>query len=753
MDPQTASYYAKNASRLAREYAQVGPDYLAELESIFADCQTILDVGCGTGRDALHLLLRGKNVFGVEPSPEMLDEARAAFERAGQSWRDRLVPAALPKLDPFEDASFDGVLCAAVLMHLPEEEIFDAVYGLKRVLRHGGLLVVSIPDARPGIDSTSRRDEEGRLFTDLPPDKLQLLFERVGFRVERSMSTSDALARSGHSWRTLVLRRLDDARDRPLHLVEGILNRDNKVATYKLALFRALSDLAQTRPHIARFTHDGKVTIPNAAIAEKWLLYYWPIFASPDTIRQGTSQGAADVAIRPKMTPLIAHYASRGGLPAFYVEWRSGRMNQEARRLTDQALAKLKSTIWQMPVRYAGGGEFDILQYDRTEKAIIMDAALWRELCLTGNWIQDATVLRWAELTEQINRGVIKASTVIDCLLTVPNEERNVADARRFYAEWADRSCVWTARDLPNRFEVDHAMPFSLWRNNDLWNLLPASDKANREKRDRLPTYELLHRRRDNIIHCWRGLGDAYGERFRNEAQSLMGREALVTKRWENQLFNRFVEAIETTANQRGAARWDPEESADAAPARVVLKPASPPYPMPEERIYSSLDQTTNAAKQEPTAPAILPFHEIREAAFQTHLPIVASLAAGTPFHGFETRDLSWLDEVDWIAVPASLAKPGRFVVRIAGDSMEPTLRKGAFAVFEWHRTPRRNGQIVIANLPEFGPGQDSTEAVKRFRDTPDEWVFQSDNPAHGTLHIRKNDTLYPILGTFVESL
>lgn len=735
MDPQTASYYAKHAKALAGSYSRADTEYFERINEAFRDCHRILDVGCGTGRDCLHLLQLGKDAYGAEPSPEMLAEAQVVFENAKQPWSDRLYPAALPRLEPFEDGFFDGVLCSAVLMHLPEEAIFDAVYGLRRVLRHGGVLVVSIPESREDVNTETHRDAGGRLFTDLPPAKLELLFERVGFRVEKTFTSADSIDRPGIHWRTMVLRRLDDARDRPLHLVEGILNRDQKVATYKLALFRAMSEIAQTQSHLARFTHDGKVSIPNQAIAEKWLLYYWPIFASQSVIRQGTSSAGADVAIRPGMEPLISHYATCGGLAAFYVEWRSGRMNPAATRLANQALTKLKSTIWSMPVRHAGGGEYDVLQYNRNEKSIVMDATLWRELCLTGNWIQDATVLRWAELTEQINRGMVKASTVIDCLLTVPNEERNVADARKFYTEWNENFCVWTNRKLADRFEVDHAMPFSLWRNNDLWNLLPASIRANQEKSDKLPTYDLLQQQRDSIIHCWRGLDDAFGERFHNEAQSLMGRQSLDQSRWEIQLFNRFVEAFETTATQRGAARWEPRiQTAAATPHPIELSKAE-------------------TAILEIETPSVVSIHEIGDGAFRTHLPIVASLAAGSPFQGFDAQDLTSLDEVDWLEVPASLAKQGRFIVRIAGDSMEPTLPRNSLAIFEWHRTPRRSGQIVIANIPEFGPGHDTTEAVKRFREDKHDWVFESDNPDHKPIRVSKTDTAYPILGTYVAKI
>lgn len=769
MDPATASFYEKNAGRLAAEHSLVDPSYFDLLDQVFANAATILDLGCGTGRDTLHLLTRGKNAIGLDASPAMISEAGALLRRQGYDPTRRLFLGSLPSLEPIADASFDAVLCSGVLMHLPEESIFDAVYGLRRVLRADGTLLVSIPEARSDVDPLTSRDAGGRLFTPLPAAKLQLLFERVGFALERSESCRDGLGRDGICWRTFVFRHLGELRNRPLQLVESILNRDQKVATYKLALFRALADIAQTQAHIADYRVDGRVGISNAVVAEKWLFYYWPVFAEESPIKQGTSSGTrgSDVAIRPAMEPLVRHYANCGGLSAFYVDWRSDRLSGEAAKLAKKALSKVMHTVWNMPVRHAGGGDFDILQYDQATKSIVMDASLWRELCLTGNWIQDATVLRWAELTEQINGGAVRASRMIDCLLTVPDAKRNVEDARRYYLSQVERTCVWTERAIPGEFAVDHAIPFALWRNNDLWNLLPASVEANNRKSDCLPTYELLQRRRDLIIHCWRGLDEALGERFRREAQTLLGRAPLPAVSWETKLFSRFVEAFETTAAQRGAARWQPTgmTSTAAASSRIVL-PEVGPYPRIEERLHR---ETSGESMKEPkrsgvemdpepeAEPAgdlrLLRFDEIGSGAFRTHLPLAASLAAGSPFHGFEAEDFTALDEFDWIEVPTDLAKESRFVVRVAGDSMDPTLRFGDYVVFEYHRTPRRQGQIVIANLPEFGRGTPGTEAIKRLREEPAHWVFESDNSVYEAIRIEKGEIGFPILGTMVEVL
>ena len=70
--------------------------------------------------------------------------------------------------------------------------------------------------------------------------------------------------------------------------------------------------------------------------------------------------------------------------------------------------------------------------------------------------------------------------------------------------------------------------------------------------------------------------------------------------------------------------------------------------------------------------------------------------------------------------------------------------------VFEYHRTPRRDREIVIANFPEFGSGSHGTEAIKRITQDADDWIFESDNPAHAPIRVQKSETTHPILGTKV---
>jgi SAM-dependent methyltransferase len=93
----------------------------------------VLDVGCGTGRHTAWLAAQGARVTGVDPSPAMLDRARA--KTTGCDFIEGTF-ANLPK------GPFDLVLDALVLEHLPE--VASPIAAMARVLVPGGRLVVSV---------------------------------------------------------------------------------------------------------------------------------------------------------------------------------------------------------------------------------------------------------------------------------------------------------------------------------------------------------------------------------------------------------------------------------------------------------------------------------------------------------------------------------------------------------------------------------------------------------------------------------
>jgi SAM-dependent methyltransferase len=555
MDPRTVQYYDDHADDVFAQYSSGRSGVEKYFRLAFPAGSEILDIGAGSGRDLDILIREEYEAYGAEPSIRLRDLAIANIPRLA----GRICAGALPDLAAQVNRKFDGILCSAVFQHITLQQQFDAAFDIRNLLKPNGRLLLSIPKDRPGIDA-SGRDERGRLFITLIPEELELLFERLGFQRIGKWEDTDNLGRPGFSWTTLLFDLRSDQQLRPIDQIEGVLNRDRKVATYKLALFRALCDIALTNYHLAEWRPDGSVGIPVRAIAERWIYYYWPLFEGSvkfiPQIRGESRTCEKPVAFRGLLENLIASYQSCGGLNRFTLDYRSDQLNAGIRETTKRLITRLIRTILEGPVIYAGGSLETgcLFGYDAERRHVIVDGAIWREFCLAGHWIKDALILRWAELTSKIAKGEIKPSEIIDLLLTVPIAERDVDAARAVYEALDSKVCVWSNILLQGRFEVDHVVPFSLWQNNELWNLLPAHPKVNHNKKDKLPEKRLLKQRMPVILDYWNIMHRAYPKRFEHETRRFTGVGGLDFLK----TFNVMVEAVEVTWLQRGCLRWEP---------------------------------------------------------------------------------------------------------------------------------------------------------------------------------------------------
>lgn len=106
----------------------------------------VLDLGSGTGLPSLALASRVRpngHVTAIDVSPEMLEAARLNATKAGLANLTYHEMSA-DSLD-FEDAAFDVVSCACLLMFRPDPA--KTVAGARRVLKPGGRLAVVVWDA------------------------------------------------------------------------------------------------------------------------------------------------------------------------------------------------------------------------------------------------------------------------------------------------------------------------------------------------------------------------------------------------------------------------------------------------------------------------------------------------------------------------------------------------------------------------------------------------------------------------------
>ncbi len=107
--------------RLAREVGDLGP---------------ICDLGCGPGQIARYLHRRGVKTLGVDLSTNMITEAQRLNPEIHFHQGNML---SLP--DP--DNSWGGIAAFYCIIHIPREQIVEALLEMKRVLKLGGTLLVT----------------------------------------------------------------------------------------------------------------------------------------------------------------------------------------------------------------------------------------------------------------------------------------------------------------------------------------------------------------------------------------------------------------------------------------------------------------------------------------------------------------------------------------------------------------------------------------------------------------------------------
>jgi ubiquinone/menaquinone biosynthesis C-methylase UbiE len=147
-----------------------------EFVSVLNFGASVVDLGCGAGRDLRALRTRDFSAIGVD----------WAFSIAAIARRYSGCPTVVGDLRelPFKDTAFDGAWASASLLHLRREEVTRALFEAWRVLKPGGLLFASVKEG-----TGERRDGEGRWFTFFKRAEWSDLLVTNGFIEQRTLST------------------------------------------------------------------------------------------------------------------------------------------------------------------------------------------------------------------------------------------------------------------------------------------------------------------------------------------------------------------------------------------------------------------------------------------------------------------------------------------------------------------------------------------------------------------------------------
>jgi SAM-dependent methyltransferase len=124
---------------------------------------SILDAGCGSGRDALYFSRRGFRVTAFDYAPSLV---KMASKLTGHE----ILNLSFQKIE-FRN-QFDGVWACASLMHVPMDEMHDVLSRLSRSMKVDAVMYASF---KPEKSECYRND---RLFVDMDKNGFDSLIEQ-----------------------------------------------------------------------------------------------------------------------------------------------------------------------------------------------------------------------------------------------------------------------------------------------------------------------------------------------------------------------------------------------------------------------------------------------------------------------------------------------------------------------------------------------------------------------------------------------
>ena len=117
---------------------------LSEVTKFFKknNVEKILDLGCGAGRNLIPLLQSGFEVSGLDLAPDGLKIIRKKAKQ--EKLKTDLKLGNIYDRLPYADNSFDAIISVQVLQHGTEKQILTAIEEIKRILKPGGVVFITL---------------------------------------------------------------------------------------------------------------------------------------------------------------------------------------------------------------------------------------------------------------------------------------------------------------------------------------------------------------------------------------------------------------------------------------------------------------------------------------------------------------------------------------------------------------------------------------------------------------------------------
>ena len=196
----TLDYYQHHAKSFVDQTFNVDMSkvYMPFLQALPNDSQKILDIGCGSGRDAIHFAKLGYRVTAIDASQPLIEWAKTHDSTNLVEWQCLT----------FEDlltsdwqGKFDGIWACASLLHCPFNELTTLLAKLSNCLNKNGILYASFK-----YGDNERYDNE-RFFCHMNEIRWQLLIQYLGLSTLNLWLTKDNRSQNSQVWFNVLMRK------------------------------------------------------------------------------------------------------------------------------------------------------------------------------------------------------------------------------------------------------------------------------------------------------------------------------------------------------------------------------------------------------------------------------------------------------------------------------------------------------------------------------------------------------------------
>jgi SAM-dependent methyltransferase len=192
------NYYSTHAqsffdSTVSVDMQSLYDQFLPLLEKTDNSTLSILDAGCGSGRDAKAFANLGFEVVAFDACEELVIKAReltglAVAHESFASYRN--------------DKIFDGIWACASLLHVPFNELPYALLNMANLLKDNGIFYCSFKLGDQYIE------KDGRRFTNLNESRLNYALRGLPLSVVKHWQTGDVRAGREHErWFNVILKK------------------------------------------------------------------------------------------------------------------------------------------------------------------------------------------------------------------------------------------------------------------------------------------------------------------------------------------------------------------------------------------------------------------------------------------------------------------------------------------------------------------------------------------------------------------